>query len=105
MPGLTEPQCFGSVARHLAGPLPAEISARTLRAIRAWGATTVVTLIDDHEFRLLRIESLADEVRALGMKWVHLPIVDVSLPDGRFEDAWVSDGPPLHGRLDAGEKY
>ena len=75
-----------------------------LRAIRAWGATTVVTLIEDHEFRLLRIESLADDVRALGMNWVHLPIVDVSIPDSRFEDAWIGDGPKLHDRLDAGEK-
>jgi protein-tyrosine phosphatase len=75
-----------------------------LQAIRAWGATTVVTLIEDHEFRLLRIESLADEVRALGMNWIHLPIVDVRIPDSRFEDAWVSDGPKLHDRLDAGEK-
>ena len=75
-----------------------------LRAIRAWGATTVVTLIEDHEFRLLRIESLADDVRALGMNWVHLPIVDVSIPDSRFEGAWVSDGPKLHDRLDAGER-
>jgi len=75
-----------------------------LRAIRAWGATTVVTLIEDHEFRLLRIESLPDDVRALGMNWVHLPIVDVSIPDRRFQDAWVSDGPKLHDRLDAGEK-
>ncbi len=75
-----------------------------LQAIRAWGATTVVTLIEDHEFRLLRIESLANEVRALGMNWVHLPIVDVSIPDSHFEDAWVREGPMLHDRLNVGEK-
>ena len=38
--------------------------------VGAWGATTVVTLIEDHEFRLLRIESLSNDVRALGMNWV-----------------------------------
>lgn len=77
---------------------------KDLQVIRAWGATIVVTLIEDHEFRLLRIESLADEVRALGVNWLHLPIVDVNIPDRRFEDTWVSDGPKLHDRLDAGEK-
>jgi len=77
---------------------------KDLQVIRAWGASIVVTLIEDHEFRMLSIESLADEVRALGMNWVHLPIVDVSIPDSRFEGAWVSDGPKLHDRLDAGEK-
>ena len=59
-----------------------------LQVIRAWGATTVVTLIEDHEFRLLGIQSLADDVRAMGMNWIHLPIVDVSIPESRFEDAW-----------------
>lgn len=54
--------------------------------------------------QLLGIKSLAHDVRALGMNWVHLPIVDVSIPDSRFEDAWVNDGPKLHDRLDAGEK-
>jgi ADP-ribosyl-[dinitrogen reductase] hydrolase len=77
---------------------------KDLQVIQAWGATTIVTLIEDHEFCLLGIESLGHDVRALGMDWVHLPIVDVSIPDKRFEDAWVSEGPMLHARLDVGEK-
>ena len=103
-------QCGGSLGLTLC-PGKKDVSrswnrdlGKDLQAIRAWGATTVVTLIEDHEFRLLTIESLADEVRALGMNWVHLPIVDVSIPDSRFEDAWIGDGPKLHDRLDAGEK-
>lgn len=75
-----------------------------LQFIRAWGATTVVTLIEDHEFCLLGVESLAHDVSALGMTWLHLPILDVSIPDSRFEDAWGSAGLKLHDRLDAGEK-
>lgn len=75
-----------------------------LRAIRAWNATTVVTLIEDHEFQMLGIEALGPEVRALGMDWVHLPIVDVSIPDQRFEASWALVGPKLHARLDAGER-
>lgn len=78
--------------------------SQDLQVIRAWGATTVLSLIEDHEFRLLGVESLANDVHALGMHWVHLPIVDVSVPDCRFEDAWACDGPELHDRLDAGEK-
>jgi len=78
--------------------------SQDLQVIQGWGATTVLSLIEDHEFRLLGVESLAHDVRALGMNWVHLPIVDVSVPDSRFEDAWACDGPKLHDRLDAGEK-
>ena len=75
-----------------------------MRAIRAWGASIVVTLIEDHEFQLLAIENLEHEVRAHGMEWRHLPIRDVDVPDLRFEAAWVLIGPELHDRLAAGDR-
>lgn len=77
---------------------------KDLQVIRHWGATTVVTLIEDHEFQMLGVQTIAQDVRALGMSWLHLPIVDVSIPDHRFEDVWVIEGPKLHKRLDAGER-
>ena len=40
-----------------------------VKAIRAWGASTVVTLIEHHEFQLLAIETLEQEVRSHGMDW------------------------------------
>jgi len=75
-----------------------------LQAIKKWGATTVVTLIEDHEFSMLHVETLGHAVGALGMEWIHLPIVDVSIPDRRFETGWVTEGPMLQARLDAGER-
>lgn len=75
-----------------------------LRAIRDWGASTVVTLIETPEFRLLGIEDLGPEVERHGMDWVHLPIRDVDVPDERFERAWQVAGPVQHRRIDAGER-
>ena len=75
-----------------------------LRVIRAWGATTVVTLIEDHEFSLLGVENFASEIRSRGLDWIHLPIRDVDVPDQRFEAAWVVSGRLLHDRLDAGDR-
>lgn len=75
-----------------------------LTAIRAWGASTIVTLIEDHEFHLLAIENLEQEVRSLGMDWWHLPIRDVDVPDRLFEEAWDGLGTELHARLDAGDR-
>jgi ADP-ribosyl-[dinitrogen reductase] hydrolase len=75
-----------------------------LARIQAWGASTVVTLLEEQEFRLLRIESLGADVARLGMAWLHLPIRDVEVPDGRFERTWETEGPALHRRLDAGER-
>ena len=75
-----------------------------VRAIRAWGASTVVTLIEDHEFLLLAIEGIEREVRAQGMEWIHLPIRDVDVPDHRFEDEWMLAGARLHERLNCGDR-
>jgi ADP-ribosyl-[dinitrogen reductase] hydrolase len=75
-----------------------------LRAIRAWGAAAVVTLIEDRELRLLSVADLGAEVQALDMAWRHLPIRDVDVPDERFESAWTQVGAELHARLDTGAR-
>ena len=75
-----------------------------LEAIRTWGATTVITLIEDHEFSLLAVEALGDEVRRFGMEWLHFPIRDVDIPDERFAHAWKEARPVIHGRLNAGQR-
>jgi ADP-ribosylglycohydrolase/protein-tyrosine phosphatase len=75
-----------------------------LRAILKWGASTAVTLIERHEFELLKISRLGERVQKLGMRWIHLPIRDVDVPDQRFERAWSIAGPEIHDRIQKGEK-
>jgi ADP-ribosyl-[dinitrogen reductase] hydrolase len=75
-----------------------------LRAIRAWGASTVITLIEEHEFRLLAVQDLESMVREQAMDWFHLPIRDVDVPDQRFESIWAIRGKELHERLDRGDR-
>ena len=73
-------------------------------AIRNWGASTVITLIEAHEFQLLGIEDLHTQVVSRGMHWVHLPIRDVDVPDERFGAVWPIASGDIHRRLDAGER-
>ena len=73
--------------------------ATDLDVIKAWGAATIVTLIEAHEFELLKVEALGDEIRARHMDWAHLPILDVSVPDTRFEAAWLKVGEALRAQL------
>jgi ADP-ribosyl-[dinitrogen reductase] hydrolase len=75
-----------------------------IQAIAAWGASAVITLIEDHEFTLLGIEALGEEVVQLGMQWWHLPIRDVDVPDERFENLWQAVGSEVHARLGQGER-
>jgi len=76
---------------------------KDLRAIRDWGASTVVTLIEAHEFELLKVSLLGERVQEFGMRWIHLPIRDVDIPDQRFAMEWRTAGPEIHDRIHAGE--
>ena len=73
-----------------------------LDAIRDWGAAAVVTLVEQHELLLLRVERLGEEVLRRNMLWFHLPIVDVSTPDEEFEQRWEVAGDALRKLLRSG---
>ncbi|MFN3889563.1 MAG: ADP-ribosylglycohydrolase family protein [Beijerinckiaceae bacterium] len=69
------------------------------QAIADWGAAAVVTLIEDHEFKLLEVNRLGDAIRERHMDWLHLPIRDVSVPGPEFEAQWRTAGEGLRARL------
>jgi ADP-ribosyl-[dinitrogen reductase] hydrolase len=73
-----------------------------LDAIRDWGAAAVVTLVEQNELLLLRVEQLGEEVTRRDMLWFHLPIVDVSTPDEEFEQRWAVTGDALRKLLRSG---
>jgi hypothetical protein len=69
--------------------------ALDLDAVRDWGAVAVVTLLESHEFELLRVERLGEEVSRRDMEWFHLPIIDTRIPDDDFERKWEIAGEKL----------
>lgn len=73
-----------------------------LDVIQGWGAAAIVTLIESFEFELLGVSALADEVRARGIDWYHLPIRDVDVPDDGAMKDWRRLSPKLHGVLERG---
>ncbi len=77
---------------------------KDLEAVQAWGATTLVTLLEDHEFDELTVAQLRTRPEALGLDWIHLPIRDVSTPATEFEAAWSWAGLLLRERLRAGAR-
>jgi protein-tyrosine phosphatase len=78
--------------------------ANDLAAIRAAGATCLVTLTEARELRWSGRGDFAAEVERAGLLWHHLPIRDLGVPDSRFEAGWQAVGPELRGRLARGER-
>ena len=75
-----------------------------LAVIADWGADRVMTLMEDHELLTYQVSDLGYRVRQrLGRNaWLHLPIVDMDIPDRRFEESWKRQGPALHEILRTG---
>ncbi|EYD74035.1 hypothetical protein Rumeso_04406 [Rubellimicrobium mesophilum DSM 19309] len=73
-----------------------------LAAVRDWGATAVLTLVEPHELRMLGVERLGEAVRALGMEWHHFPIPDLGAPKDLDRSSWWRLSTRLHGILDQG---
>jgi ADP-ribosylglycohydrolase/protein-tyrosine phosphatase len=74
-----------------------------LAAIREWGATHLLTLLEAHEFVELGVETLAERAEAAGLIWHHAPMVDTDVPDEAFEAHWNVLGTALHAALERGE--
>ena len=95
-PGKQGPSNFG-------GPWERDLGL-DMRAIVDWGATTLVSLMEAHEFPMLNVPGLGDAAEEAGVEWHHLPIPDVKVPGERFERLWTYSGHVLRGKLRAGEK-
>ncbi len=70
-----------------------------LDVIKEWGANLVLTLLEPIEMIELKVPNLGEEVQNRGMKWVHLPIADYSVPDDVFEENWLSCGKEIRQLL------
>jgi len=96
--------CPGKCASSWSGPDWQRDLAADLDVIANWGASVVVTLVEEHELQMLGVADLGQQVQARGIAWHHWPIVDVAPPDARFEQAWQASGAALVARIRAGER-
>lgn len=93
-PGKKGPSVFGL-------PWNRDLKA-DLDQIAAWGAATVVTLLEDHEFEALSVGNLGEKVQTRGLEWYHFPIPDVSVPSPEAMKHWPRLSAHLHSLLDDG---
>lgn len=75
-----------------------------LSAISAWGANTLVTLLEPQELAALAIPELATRAAAVGLEWYGLPITDGAAPNDRFLGPWLTLCPQFTRALQAGQR-
>ena len=63
--------------------------AADIAQIKKWGADLVLTLVEQHEMEDLQVTELGSAVQSHGMEWLHLPIIDGSIPT---KDQWAKAG-------------
>lgn len=74
---------------------------RDLQVICDWQTDALVTLMERFEIQQL-VPDLPKRARQLGLHWLHLPIVDVWIPDEHFERTWQRAGAELRQILRGG---
>ena len=75
-----------------------------LDVIERWGADVILTLVEPAELEALQVVDLGERVRGRGISWLHLPIVDVSVPSASFEVQWRQALAELIATFDNGGK-
>lgn len=96
--------CPGRNGRDGKGRLWQRSLAADLDAIEHWGASTVLTLIEGHEFAALGVPDLAEALRARPFAWQHLPIADMRVPQPDALQAWDRTGRVVIAALQRGER-
>src|SRR5689334_22882822 len=75
-----------------------------LLTIRNWGATALVTLLDESELHILGVNDLPRKARTLNLLWLHLPLRNLSIPDEKFDVQWSWAGPRIGQWLRNGQR-
>ena len=73
-----------------------------LDVVKGWGASTILSLIEDHEFEMLGVPEFREAVNARGIEWIHFPIRDLDAPTDDAMDTWTSISAQLHAALERG---
>lgn len=77
---------------------------RDIAGLQAWGATGVVSLVEQQELDGIGVPDLGAMIQEAGFWWRHLAVVDMNVPDALFESQWKVEGPRICQALEVGER-
>lgn len=71
------------------GTLEASL-AESLAALKAAGATAVITLMTESEIAKNGVQSLSDKCQEKNLEWLHFPLEDEGALTEEFAGAWIT---------------
>src|SRR5215831_15589988 len=96
--------CPGRAAPWLLPSVSQRELERDVATVARWGATALVSLLDDVEFARLHLRRLPELAAAAEVAWYHVPLAVGVLPDAEFDRAWTPVSLRLQEVLRAGGK-
>lgn len=75
---------------------------KDLAAIRSWGGSVLISLIEEHEYVEMEVTELPQACAQHGIVWHGLPMIDGAIPDTAWEESWIKIQPSLHQTLQNG---
>lgn len=89
--------------RRFAGQMPRNLE-QDLARIEGWGASTLLSLVETHEFERLGVPEFADALARSRLRWLHVPIIDMRAPGDAARTAWTAQRGTLQAALLRGDK-
>jgi len=75
-----------------------------IEAIKNWGASAVISLLNDTELKKYNSKLLGNSITDAGLIWFHHPFEDHCVPTESFTKYWKTQQEKLHELLNNGEK-
>ena len=82
----------------------ARVLESDLQTIQAWSASTVLSLVEPHEFDRLGVPDFAQAIARTPLQWLQVPITDMATPGAATLAAWRTQGPALLQALNEGQR-
>jgi len=95
-----------SKAKIILTPCPGTKEAdliTSLNEIKAVGVEAVLTFMTQTELDKNNLSDIGKSVKAKGMSWFHLPIIDDEAPEDPFLESWKTAGPAVHRLIEQGK--
>ena len=77
--------------------------ATSLNEIKEAGAEAILTFMTQAELDKNGLSDIGESIKAKGMSWFHLPIIDDEAPEAPFLSAWKTAGPAVHRLIAQGK--